>query len=594
VKLLLPPPLQDPGVPTAHPKTAFVFTLIRQGKLQEALDQLADYPKVWAEADAGDGATLLHWCAYYGHPPLVARALKAGTPVDATTRPAQQTALLWCASKGYRDAATVLLNAKADLHAKDSLGATPAMIAVQHGHSSLLLLLLCRGGKAVLQDLDSKGCGLVHWAAYKGNLGVLKILAHFGADFTALDYEQKTPLHRAVGASCTGVLAFLAEQRADLLHRDKAGQTCWDLALEREPRVQRALARLLEAHTGQAPAYPTDGTAASGDLEAGQKTDAVVTLAMKQDMYELLRLMLQPINLLAPPAPREERERDDFSRLICYVPVAAWLMAMSFTVFQYLIDLRTADCWTIAPYTSMAFEVGAIVLFVCFVQLLRLEPGRVPVRTEKAGIEAAVRAIEAKEDVDLCLQTWAIKPPRTEYCAHIHQCVAELDHFSGWLNRAIGAGNHRTYVCFVLADVVTQCCHSVLCFRVVMHLVAWTGDPFQWALHVLTTYPLMAVVGPMHVCSMFYVLLLLEKQVGLINSNFTVQDAIRGTTKVFVQEVETKTGRKEYLVHDKVSEYDKGGMLSNCADFWGARLRSVHKLTILKQMASRKNPAANV
>lgn len=50
--------------------------------------------------------------------------------------------------------------------ARDSLGATPLILSVQHKQSLATLALLARGADVTIRDV--RGAGVVHWAAYKG------------------------------------------------------------------------------------------------------------------------------------------------------------------------------------------------------------------------------------------------------------------------------------------------------------------------------------------------------------------------------------------------------------------------------------------
>jgi hypothetical protein len=50
--------------------------------------------------------------------------------------------------------------------ARDSLGASPLTLAVQHQQHLAFLTLLHRG--ANVDTVDIRGAGIVHWAAYKG------------------------------------------------------------------------------------------------------------------------------------------------------------------------------------------------------------------------------------------------------------------------------------------------------------------------------------------------------------------------------------------------------------------------------------------
>ena len=44
---------------------------------------------------------------------------------------------------------------------------------------------------------------------------------------------------------------------------------------------------------------------------------------------------------------------------------------------------------------------------------------------------------------------------RSKYCTHLGFVVARFDHYCIWLNNSIGFGNHRTFMLFLLAHLLT-------------------------------------------------------------------------------------------------------------------------------------------
>merc|ERR1712217_517227 len=100
-----------------------------------------------------DGHSLLHWGALVGNSMFCKVALAKGNPVDALANN-QQTPLMWAVLKNHIQTARVLIDAKAELQAHDSLGATPLMIAIQHKNYHSVLLLMSRGKDKIVLDTD--------------------------------------------------------------------------------------------------------------------------------------------------------------------------------------------------------------------------------------------------------------------------------------------------------------------------------------------------------------------------------------------------------------------------------------------------------
>ncbi|CAK9039998.1 Caskin-1 (CASK-interacting protein 1) [Durusdinium trenchii] len=183
-----------------------------------------------------------------------------------------QTPLMWAMTRGHLQVGKVLLQASADPFAQDSVGASPLILAVQHAHvgvawrsgvgcanlliekrleaAMLLLIALvapnepgATHGPSTLQRLlqvrDMRGCTAVHWAAYKGDMPALqpgelseeqhwRLLDYFDADFTALDDEKMTALHRAAQGQQEEVIGLLLDRGVDPSVLDVHGRSCLD------------------------------------------------------------------------------------------------------------------------------------------------------------------------------------------------------------------------------------------------------------------------------------------------------------------------------------------------------------------------------
>lgn len=219
-----------------------IYEAVRMRKCELALKLLRAKPEHWKAVDEG-GHNVLHWCALVGSEELVAEAIRNRVPVDVKCNNGQ-TPMMWALTSGQTPIVRQLAEAGADLHQRDSLGATPLMIATQHtGHERyhLLMLLVHKGGQEALTDSDINGCTVVHWAAWKGDLTALKLLEGFSADLQALDSGGMTPLHRAVMACQRRVVPFLMEVGLDPKQKNNDGKTCFDMAQPCDITMERIL-----------------------------------------------------------------------------------------------------------------------------------------------------------------------------------------------------------------------------------------------------------------------------------------------------------------------------------------------------------------
>ena len=82
-----------------------------------------------------------------------------------------QTPFMWAVLKGNIAICQLLMEHGADPCTRDSLGATPLILSVQHAQYLLFLFLLDHGANP--DEGDVRGASAVHWAAYKGGVALI-------------------------------------------------------------------------------------------------------------------------------------------------------------------------------------------------------------------------------------------------------------------------------------------------------------------------------------------------------------------------------------------------------------------------------------
>jgi len=531
------------------PQAQDILLLIRQQNFPVALKLLEAYPQHWTATD-DDGHGLLHWAALVGSCPFCEKCLANGAGVDLQATN-MQTPLFWAVLQGHLPVVRLLLNSKASLQVRDSLGATPAMIAVQHKQHAAFLLLMRRGGKALLDDGDKNGCTAVHWAAYKGDLTALKFLDYFGADLTALDNAEMLPLHRAVSASQPQVLEFLLEKRSDVNHRNADGKTVLDITEEKQDKsMQRLLKQLMKKGSLSKDGQQEDVDVESGNAEAKPKERESLMMRMAK-------------------AGQDKTLQKAF-------PVF-WLVCVSMAVFEYVMDLRVTS-YQVAPTASLLFEVGVPLSMALFFYVALADPGRIPARPKgHSGVEELMRALDSDDpskapDVSrLCTTTWVLKDLRTKYCAQTGACVEEFDHWCVWLNTSVGKKNHRQFLCLAVVEVLTQLCHVYLCWCMARALITYQSFG-SWLWGLVAGYPLLALVWVVQVFTIPFVLMLIVYQSRLVSMNLTTNEAMNAQRyEHFWVTAAVAPGRMQKMYRNP---FNKGGALKNCLDFWWFRSRS--------------------
>ena len=174
----------------------------------------ADVAKL-IEAGA-DADYALHDLASVGYVDRVRQLVDAGADVNAKDNNGW-TPLRWAASEGHADAARLLVDAGADVNAKDNNGWTPLRWAASEGHADVARLLVDAGA-----DVNARG--LLDWAASHNRAEMARLLIDLGADVNARTSSWR-PLHFAAFGNSAKVARLLIDEGADVNAKDSGGRT---------------------------------------------------------------------------------------------------------------------------------------------------------------------------------------------------------------------------------------------------------------------------------------------------------------------------------------------------------------------------------
>lgn len=164
--------------------------------------------------------------AEHGFEGVVRFLLQHGAPVPGRDHAAinsTRTALHLAAYSNHRPCVQLLLDAGADVNARDQYYQTPLCGAAQYGHASVAHLLLTHGAMANLAgDYNQTPLG---WAAEKGHADIVQILLDHGAEVNVVDRGGMTPLHSACAGAFEDVIRIILEAGANPEITDSMGRT---------------------------------------------------------------------------------------------------------------------------------------------------------------------------------------------------------------------------------------------------------------------------------------------------------------------------------------------------------------------------------
>lgn len=172
------------------------------------------------------------------------------------------------------------------------------------------------------------------------------------------------------------------------------------------------------------------------------------------------------------------------------VAVTAGLLILAPTAATSSIrgGLLRLDAPLVAAALSLLFTLSTLYLAA------NTNPG--VVSREMAAPEEAPSAAPAGYCTACCVQ----RRPRTHHCRHMRACVDRWDHYCVYIGNAVGSGNHRVFVCFILAAtahaaLLTWCAALELLGRAQPWRLASATHALAPALLLLYTAPMGAVLA---------------------------------------------------------------------------------------------------
>ena len=177
-------------------------------------------------AAQGNGATALHWAVYLDDAETTALLLRAGADVNATNNYGVSPFAL-AASNGSAAIVAQLLAAGVDpndpTHAVNA-GETPLLLVARSGQVEAMQMLLDAGADIEARETWN-GQSALMWAAAEGHVPVVDMLIQRGADIAAHSNSGATPLLFATRQGSLGAVQALLAAGADVDEQRPDGAT---------------------------------------------------------------------------------------------------------------------------------------------------------------------------------------------------------------------------------------------------------------------------------------------------------------------------------------------------------------------------------
>jgi ankyrin repeat protein len=505
-----------------------LFISARYGEFGSILSKLFEDPSKWdmvLTARDNEGHSILHWAALFDASDFVKASCNHVADISGWVNLRSrngQTPAMWCCIKGNLQTLKLLYKQfGADISGYDSLKADCVILATQHHqHNTLLLLqkwLKPVGGRHVLEWADVSGCSAAHWAAYKGDILMLRLFAYFNTDMNAVDNQGMTPLHRAVSEGQNDCALFLVEKcDADVNLKNHSKQ---ESALDIAKRLDNKILLFALAETSAKKEF---GSSAEAPLGSKWSLPIIFSVCMSITMITFLTYFSRSGNL----------------------------------------------------FLNISFLVVAIIANTLYVNLLFSDPGFVPRR--KPG-ESAVEELQEKlesatssSDVGiskLCVTCWETKEVerRMKHCSVCDRCVDAFDHHCGWINNCVAEQNHRRFVLMVASVFIGMIIFSII----------WLNYAFNsglsW-LNLLWTRPLLVPAAIIHIMVVPWLGILCFMQFRSIALNLNTNEMINMHRYAHFWEHQESSSQEcgggKPCKKKFVNPFDQGGLVENCKYFW--------------------------
>ena len=164
------------------------------------------------------GQSIVYMAAYAGRTDLVKTMIDLGADMNrpvvgigSSIYGEGWVPLMIAAAEGYATTVSTLIQAGADVNAKNNRGRTALMFAASYGYTAIAKDLLTHGADPNIVPRDGTGWTALIAAAHKGSIDTVKVLLDHAADVSIKDKDGKTALMWAEERGHSEVARILRE-----------------------------------------------------------------------------------------------------------------------------------------------------------------------------------------------------------------------------------------------------------------------------------------------------------------------------------------------------------------------------------------------
>jgi len=306
----------------------------------------------------------------------------------------------------------------------------------------------------------------IHFASFKGNMEIIKLLESHGADFAIKNNQGLSVIHIAAQGDQPVSLAYFREKGLSIIERDEKGSTplhwaaflgmenstnfltSWRCPVNETDLESGFTSLHLAVLSGNAKVVRRILTKGA-DKNIKDKDGRTPLDIAKENEYKNITQLLQGrgwfVELLNIK-PALQKKRTKWSILSFIILYFGFIAGNIFFLFPYSQNALLMNCF---------FALASITLLFFFLAW-RTNPGYMDNPKKNDVLNLLIN----NEASHICPECVIVKPKRSKHCEYCNKCVAVFDHHCPWIDNCVGARNHKYFVIFIIS--ITFCLATML------------------------------------------------------------------------------------------------------------------------------------
>jgi hypothetical protein len=169
-----------------------------------------------------------------------------------------------------------------------------------------------------------------------------------------------------------------------------------------------------------------------------------------------------PDTTLDPRARRFTETAKFFPVIFIVSNIAGLYVIYTFLHLQRMLQAQDPETQQRGVAQMVAFNIGALLLLICYARCILVHPGTVPSRDEDPSWEyvgadgqqnaktPALSEVKKSGERRHCKWCAKYKPDRTHHCRVCRTCILKMDHHCPWIYNCVGYKNHKYFFLLLL------------------------------------------------------------------------------------------------------------------------------------------------